>query len=278
MFNEKELERKVLINEVNDFWEIYKLVEDVNKKEFIYKYLVKLEEILNQYNCEYDDRFVTYGRRDFLKKELSKTLSEGKDNSKLSFAFKDLYEYILCDTWISPSSVPNRELLQETIKKDDAYREEGIICKQEKEILLDMILELKNAIKETDKNVENVKNMNIFIEESSWGRGNKSSKVIKHKYKINLNQRYVVKTKEYTFIDQEDFKIKREVKEFFAFIIKEIGDDYIIIRTNRPMKNKKNGGIFLGTQTIDFKIKVNEVTKLVTPTMDFGYIFKISLV
>lgn len=277
----RKLKRKILIDEVNDFWEKYKsIAENKKKRKFINDYLVKLEKILNKYECEYDNRFVTYGRRNFLMKEFLSNLNEKKDNSNFNYlevAFGDLYDYIMCDTWITASSVPDNESVENIIKEDNAYREDGIVCKQEKEILLDMISELKNVIKDTM--INDINSMNIYIESSSWSRGSRNSEVINHKYKIKLNKKYVVKTRNCTsvnYVKSKKVKVNGE-EEVFSFVIDEIGNDYIIIRTNTSMSYYNDGTIDLHTKKVHFKIKVNEVTELVTQTMDYGDIFKISL-
>lgn len=146
----RRLKRKKLIRVIRNFWKKYKSLEDRKDKiKIIYRYLVKLEKILNKYSCEKDDRFVTYGRRDFLRNEFLLSLNE-KDESNydyLNVAFGDLYDYIMCDTWITKSSVTEKESLENIIKEDNAYRDEGLICIQEKEILLDRICKFKDEIK-----------------------------------------------------------------------------------------------------------------------------------
>ena len=63
---------------------------------------------------------------------------------------------------------------------------------------------------------------------------------------------------------------------FFSFVIMELGEDYIIIKTNCPMSEGDNG-INLYSNETTFRIEKGKKVKLTTPTMDAGdiYIFEL---
>ena len=132
------------------------LSEHPNKNENPQEYeslLDGLVDIISKHEYEEDNRFVTYGRRDFLRKEFTKYLNEEtfSGRGKFNDAFVDLADYYSGDTWISSTSVPKELDLVKIRKEDSEYREEGIICKQEKEIILEMIEEYRaklNSLKD----------------------------------------------------------------------------------------------------------------------------------
>ena len=65
--------------------------------------------------------------------------------------------------------------------------------------------------------------------------------------------------------------------EFFSFIIMELGEDYIIIKTNEPMSSNDDGSINLRTNETVFRIEKDKKVKLTTPTMDRGDIYTFEL-
>lgn len=120
------------------------------------EYFSKLENAFNSHSFEKDKRFVTYGRLDFLRKELTQRLNdESLKNKNPNFknqwdnrlgAYLDLSDFIIGDRHISISNVPSGVNYQEILKLNDEYYKDGIICEQEKDILLLMIKEIKDAI------------------------------------------------------------------------------------------------------------------------------------
>lgn len=119
--------------------------------------------------------------------------------------------------------------------------------------------------------------MKLLIEESSWSGWSKDYKpnIINHEYEIILNEKYVVKTSKISYLKHR--KLIEENEERFSFVIEEIGENYIIIKTNRPMSSNKDMSINLNAKDTVFKIEFNKTTKLVTPTTDCGEIYNISL-
>ena len=65
--------------------------------------------------------------------------------------------------------------------------------------------------------------------------------------------------------------------EFFSFIVMELGEDYIVIKTSEPMSSNDDGSIDLHTKVTVFKIEKGKKLKLTTPTMDSGNIYTFEL-
>ncbi len=119
-----------------------------NPKEYI-SFLDNLNDIILNHEYEIDERFVTYGRRDFLRKEFSDYLNEKtySGRGKYNDAFNDLAEYYTGNTWIPIGSIPDDMNFHDIVDKDNEYKNEGIICKQEINIIYEMIKEFKNNLK-----------------------------------------------------------------------------------------------------------------------------------
>ena len=86
----------------------------------------------------------------------------------------DLYDYIRGDRHITPSSVPNVENFKDILLANDQYYKDGIICKQEKDILLGMINEMEIFIKSKQESskydmTNNSKKLVLKIEDHDWG-------------------------------------------------------------------------------------------------------------
>ena len=119
-------------------------------------YFGEVKILINQHEFFGDERFVTYGRLDFLRQELTERLKD-KNLSKPNpnwgnmwdnrfGAFLDLSDYVRGDRFINPSNVPNGQNFQNILQANDKYYEDGYICFREKNIILDMIRELENNI------------------------------------------------------------------------------------------------------------------------------------
>lgn len=143
-----KLERKELIDYEKE-WLNNHPNKDNNPQEYI-SFLDGITDIIEKHEYEQDDRFVTYGRRDFLRKEFTDYLDEKtySGRGKYNDAFVDLAEYYSGNTWIDMSSVPQELNFHEIDNQDTEYRNEGIICKQEIDIIKDMIKEFKLHLKE----------------------------------------------------------------------------------------------------------------------------------
>lgn len=166
------------IGEINKY-EIFK----VPNKLYL-DYFNQLKKLFDNSEFEEDSRFVTYCRLDFLRQELTDRLHDDKlknedPNWKDKWdnrlgAFWDLYDYIRGDRHITPSSVPNVENFKDILLANDQYYKDGIICKQEKDILLGMINEMEIFIKSKQESSEydmtnNSKKLVLKIEDHDWG-------------------------------------------------------------------------------------------------------------
>ena len=112
-------------------------------------------------------------------------------------------------------------------------------------------------IKENKKQMADFK---LKIRESSWSGWTEDykPKEVTNEYDIILNKEYVIKN------------------DVFVFTIKEIGNDYIVIKTTNPFSDNEKG-INLRTDKTEFTINSSKETKLMTPTMDAGYTYYLIL-
>lgn len=77
--------------------------------------------------------------------------------------------------------------------------------------------------------------------------------------------------------NNEIVQVSRAEIEFFSFIVMELGEDYIMIKTSEPMSSNDDGSIDLRTKETVFKIEKGKKLKLTTPTMDSGNIYTFEL-
>ena len=138
MFKFKNLKRKELVKILDEFHEE---IKDIKPEDISNKLLSK--------NYVSDKRFVTYCRRDFLKQEMTDRLKQ-KSFTSINYkleAFYDLEDYIKNDTWISKGSIPTSKDADSIIKNNDSYKNDGEICEEEKNILVEMINEFLEFLK-----------------------------------------------------------------------------------------------------------------------------------
>ena len=118
--------------------------------------------------------------------------------------------------------------------------------------------------------------MKLVIKESNWSsRSTNKPEEIEKVYELKINEKYVIKTT--SIMTEKDGKYVNEEREVFSFDIIEINEDSIKIRTYQPFSDNDNGTINVRSDKKEFDITLNNSKKLVTPTMDFGYIFTLSL-
>lgn len=155
---DNKLERKELISItqqfVNDIKE-YKIFKIPDK--LYLSYFRKIEELFNSKTFVNDNRFVTYGRLDFLQEELILRLNDEnlkkenpnwKDKWDNRFgAFLDLYDFIIGDRYFAPHNIPKEKSFSAVLVLNDQYYKDGIICKEEKDIILKMVNQIKEYIK-----------------------------------------------------------------------------------------------------------------------------------
>ena len=120
--------------------------------------------------------------------------------------------------------------------------------------------------------------MRLIIKQSSWSGWSKDfkPKEIEKEYAINLNEKYVVKTTNVSYI--KDGKMVEEEKEILSFNISEINDDSIKINTYQVFSDNEDGTINLRTDKKEFVVTTEKSLKLTTPTTDFGEIFIFTLI
>lgn len=143
-----ELKRTELNKIVENF---YDKRASSSESEIVNLFLETLNNLEEQLiNCEYNDdsRFVTFSRRDFLNKEMYTSLKQ----ENYEQAFYDIIDYVKADTWISMGDVPLEYNFHDIVKMDDEYKNSGIICKQEQEILLQMIKDFKDLVEKNKNN------------------------------------------------------------------------------------------------------------------------------
>lgn len=120
--------------------------------------------------------------------------------------------------------------------------------------------------------------MRLIIKQSSWSARKIEYKPdeIEKEYDIHFNEKYVVKSRKVSYV--KDGKKVEEEREIFSFDIIEINDRSIKIHTYQSFSNNDNGKINLMSKKRDFIITDEKPLKLITPTMDFGEIFTITLI
>lgn len=122
------------IDNINKF-EIFKIPD-----KLYLDYFEQLKKLFNNHKFDDDDRFFTYGRLDFLKKELTERLNDTKlekesPNWKDKWdnrlgAFWDLYDYIRGDRHFTPGNIPDGMNFRDMLIMNDQYYKDGYICKQ----------------------------------------------------------------------------------------------------------------------------------------------------
>lgn len=124
--------------------------------------------------------------------------------------------------------------------------------------------------------------MKLIIKQSSWSgwktlsQGDHNPQEIENEYDVKLDEKYIIKTMEITHkIDGEWVK---DTEEILSFIITEINASNIKIHTCQPFSNRDGDKINLNSSATDFIVEMDKPLRLVTPTMDAGYIFIFTLV
>ena len=138
----EKLKRDNLIKIRDTYIEMKK--ENISTEEYI-NYFNTIENEMNNHLFENDNRFVTYGRRDFLKQEFNRFLNS---NNYLD-ALINLEEY-MCDytSFLTPADIPQEETrkFHDVLKDNDDYFRDGIVCLQEKNKIIEMIQEFKKHL------------------------------------------------------------------------------------------------------------------------------------
>ena len=129
--------------------------------------------------------------------------------------------------------------------------------------------------------------MILIVEKSSWSGWSKDYKpTVETEQFDNLKNILYWENILKTSITYEMGKIEYNGKPtsiskakitFFSFTIMELGEDYIIIKTNNPMSEGNSGAINLRSDKTIFRIEINKKLKLTTPTLDAGEIYTFEL-
>lgn len=217
-----ELEKltQEFVDSIKDY-EIFKIPNNL-----YLDYFDKIEKSFNEHVFDNDKRFVTYGRLDFLRNELTQRLDDvslktesanwkDKWDNRLG-AFWDLSDYIRGDRHISPHQVPEGMSFKDVLLANDQYYKDGYICKEEKEILLDMINEMRNHI----NNSLEEKDMGLFSKKDKYDVKPEDNvpqfvygipDFMKEEYKKEADKKYDVKPEDnvpYEVYGIPDFKKK----------------------------------------------------------------------
>ena len=116
----------------------------------IYELLEKLETKISKYEFDTDKNFIMNNRRKGLKRMIEDRLqkNEGNTNELVSESLFNFWEFV-GDEYPGNIISDVRELgitIKEFDLMDKAYREKGVICFQEKEIILEMVKRIKEYI------------------------------------------------------------------------------------------------------------------------------------
>lgn len=145
MVLKKKLQREHLYNLVIE-WE-KRNDKNITEEDYVI-FLEKVENEINKYSYEINENFFTLGRRDFLKKENSENLMK-RDRDRF-WRYSDVLiniEECIRGNLVVPAN-PELGNWRELGRREMEYYNSGIICEQEKEMLLDMIKEFKNQLKD----------------------------------------------------------------------------------------------------------------------------------
>ena len=112
--------------------------------------LGKLETEISKYEFDTDKNFIMNNRRKCLKRMIEERLQKDKGNANelVADSLVNFWEFV-GDEYPGNIISDVQELgisIKEFDAMDKAYREKGIICSQEKDIILDMIRTMKNYI------------------------------------------------------------------------------------------------------------------------------------
>lgn len=145
-----QLQRKNFINNVNsnDIWD-----KKLDLKQTL-DLLNTLENELNKYDYEIDNNFIMEGRRAGLKQDIEDRLLKNESNTKeiVSESLFNLWEFV-GDEYTGSVITAAQELGLTPLEVDtmcSEYRNKGIICKQEKDIIIELINKIKEYILEKE--------------------------------------------------------------------------------------------------------------------------------
>ena len=142
------LKRTDFINSVdsNKIWSKSMTLDEI--KEL----LEHLKNEISKYEFDIDENFIMNSRRKILKSNIEERLlkNEGKANDIVLESVFNFWE-IVGDEYFGDFISISRDLgltVQELTRMDDEYRKKGIICVQERDVILEIIQVIKNYINE----------------------------------------------------------------------------------------------------------------------------------
>lgn len=108
-----------------------------------------LENEISNYNFEIDENFIINSRRKVLKDNIMDRLN--KSEIVLEDVLESLFNFwkFIQDEYSGDLIIISKELnksVQELVVMDEKYRSKGIICEQEKQVIMEIINILKKAI------------------------------------------------------------------------------------------------------------------------------------
>ena len=126
-----KLKRELLIDIKNNFINERNEYKTSSIPDNLYlKYLEKIETLLNNYVFESDVRFI--------KRNISNNNWISNDE-----AINYLFDNIIGNTHILPNDVPYGQSLTDVSFQHEQYYKDGYVCREEKELLLNIINEIK---------------------------------------------------------------------------------------------------------------------------------------
>lgn len=149
LFFEKKLKRTELIEICDEGLNQYHNPANEDKLYILKAILNTLEKKLNEVDCKKSKEFFNYGRRGLLREQFAHKVHKANfevERDYLMDSFNTLNLYIRVDNLGTISNLPGNISELDVTKKDELYRKSGIICKEEKDTLIEMIDMLQEAI------------------------------------------------------------------------------------------------------------------------------------
>ena len=153
--------KRIYLIEYEKNWNKGHLIKNDNPEEYI-SFLEGLYNIIIKYDYEQDDRFVLFGRREFLKNGFNDYLNDTEFSvrGKFNDAYIDFTDFLLGNTWIDLAYIPTNLDVDTVLKNDDNYKDDGNICKQEIDVIKEMLLTFKgHLLALRDNHMSNLNNI-----------------------------------------------------------------------------------------------------------------------
>ena len=142
------LKRTDFINSVdsNKIWSKSMTLDEI--KEL----LEHLKNEISKYEFDIDENFIMNSRRKILKSNIEERLLKNEGNAN-DIVLESVFNFleIVGDEYFGDFISISRDLgltVQELTRMDDEYRKKGIICVQERDVILEIIQVIKNYINE----------------------------------------------------------------------------------------------------------------------------------